>query len=258
MPVHVSISRRLPGLDRRGRGGARGLRGGRRAARAAGRAELPRSRAAARRRAVLARAFASSRPPATRSTCTELLHRSRDRYEGTDGMPPAPAPSPRLAVRAARGLGRRSRDERRIGRRGATAGRGRRADAARRRPPDRRLRGPGVVDAPLVSCPFLGVRGCRFTEDHLRVYDPSTRRARSSVVLNWATRSPARLVSTVAWCPNREARARADAGSHRDSPRRHALPPRAERDRAPARMGARRHRRARRRPPRLTRGAGAG
>jgi hypothetical protein len=48
--------------------------------------------------------------------------------------------------------------------------------------------------------PLLGERGCRYTEDHLRVYDPSTRRARPSVVLNWATRSPARLASTVAWC----------------------------------------------------------
>jgi uncharacterized protein len=48
--------------------------------------------------------------------------------------------------------------------------------------------------------PLLRLRGCRFTEDHLRVYDPATRRARASVVLNWATRSPGRLLSTVAWC----------------------------------------------------------
>lgn len=48
--------------------------------------------------------------------------------------------------------------------------------------------------------PLLGQRGCRFTEDHLRVYDPAARRARASVVLNWATRSPGRLLSTVAWC----------------------------------------------------------
>lgn len=48
--------------------------------------------------------------------------------------------------------------------------------------------------------PALGERGCRFTEDHLRIYDPTTRRARASVVLNWATRSPGRLLSTVAWC----------------------------------------------------------
>jgi predicted deacetylase len=48
--------------------------------------------------------------------------------------------------------------------------------------------------------PLLGARGCRFTEDHFRVYDPATKRARTSVVLNWATRSPGRLLSTVAWC----------------------------------------------------------
>ena len=48
--------------------------------------------------------------------------------------------------------------------------------------------------------PLLGERGYRFTEDHLRVYDPAAGRARASVVLNWATRSPARLVSTLAWC----------------------------------------------------------
>jgi uncharacterized protein len=48
--------------------------------------------------------------------------------------------------------------------------------------------------------PLLRARGCRFTEDHLRVYDPAEGRARACVVLNWATRSPARLVSTLAWC----------------------------------------------------------
>jgi uncharacterized protein len=48
--------------------------------------------------------------------------------------------------------------------------------------------------------PELARRGCRFTEDHLRVYDPAVGRATPSVVLNWATRSPARLLSTLAWC----------------------------------------------------------
>jgi predicted deacetylase len=48
--------------------------------------------------------------------------------------------------------------------------------------------------------PLLGERGCHYTEDHLRVYDPASGRARPSVVLNWATRSPGRLLSTVAWC----------------------------------------------------------
>jgi predicted deacetylase len=48
--------------------------------------------------------------------------------------------------------------------------------------------------------PMLAARGYRFTEDHLRVYDPAGGRSRASVVLNWASRSPARLLSTVAWC----------------------------------------------------------
>jgi uncharacterized protein len=48
--------------------------------------------------------------------------------------------------------------------------------------------------------PLLAGRGCRFTEDHFRVYDPASQRARASVVLNWASRSPARLAMTVAWC----------------------------------------------------------
>jgi predicted deacetylase len=48
--------------------------------------------------------------------------------------------------------------------------------------------------------PRLANRGYRFTEDHWHVYDPAAGRKRASVVLNWATRSPARLVSTVLWC----------------------------------------------------------
>jgi uncharacterized protein len=48
--------------------------------------------------------------------------------------------------------------------------------------------------------PLLAARAYRYTEDHLRVYDPAAGRSRSSVVLNWASRSPARLLSTVAWC----------------------------------------------------------
>ena len=48
--------------------------------------------------------------------------------------------------------------------------------------------------------PRLAARGYRFTEDHLRVYDPASGRSRASVVLNWASRSPGRLLSTVAWC----------------------------------------------------------
>ncbi|HVH48207.1 MAG TPA: DUF2334 domain-containing protein [Labilithrix sp.] len=48
--------------------------------------------------------------------------------------------------------------------------------------------------------PLLGERGYRFTEDHLRVHDPAGRRSRPSVVLNYASRTPGRLLSSVAWC----------------------------------------------------------
>jgi predicted deacetylase len=48
--------------------------------------------------------------------------------------------------------------------------------------------------------PLLAERGYRFTEDRFRVYDPAGHRARTSIVLNWATRTPGRLLSTVVWC----------------------------------------------------------
>ncbi len=47
---------------------------------------------------------------------------------------------------------------------------------------------------------MLGERGYSFSEDHVRVYDPSRKKSRASVVLNFASRSPARLFSTVAYC----------------------------------------------------------
>ncbi len=47
---------------------------------------------------------------------------------------------------------------------------------------------------------LLGERGYRFTEDHLRIHDPSAKRSRPSVVLNYASRTPGRLLSSVAWC----------------------------------------------------------
>jgi predicted deacetylase len=47
---------------------------------------------------------------------------------------------------------------------------------------------------------LLGERGYSFTEDHTRVYDPAGKRSRASVVLNYASRTPARLLSSVAWC----------------------------------------------------------
>jgi uncharacterized protein len=66
------------------------------------------------------------------------------------------------------------------------------------------LRVDGFV-APAWSMPKwllaqLAERGCRFTEDHWHVYDPAAHHRRTSFVLNWATRSPARVLSTVGWC----------------------------------------------------------
>ncbi len=48
--------------------------------------------------------------------------------------------------------------------------------------------------------PMLSRRGYRFCEDHLRIYDPAGERSRCSVVLNFCSRTPARLWSSVAWC----------------------------------------------------------
>jgi predicted deacetylase len=47
---------------------------------------------------------------------------------------------------------------------------------------------------------LLGERNYAFTEDHVRVYDPSAKRSRPSLVLNYASRTPSRLFSSVAWC----------------------------------------------------------
>lgn len=47
---------------------------------------------------------------------------------------------------------------------------------------------------------LLAERGYGFTEDHLRVYDPARRRSRASLVLNFASRTPGRLLSSAAWC----------------------------------------------------------
>jgi uncharacterized protein len=48
--------------------------------------------------------------------------------------------------------------------------------------------------------PMLARRGLSFCEDHFFVYDPVAARRRPNVVLNYASRSPARLLSTVAYC----------------------------------------------------------
>jgi predicted deacetylase len=48
--------------------------------------------------------------------------------------------------------------------------------------------------------PILARRGYTFAEDHSHVYDPANGKKRASVVLNFASRTPARLFSSVAWC----------------------------------------------------------
>jgi len=42
----------------------------------------------------------------------------------------------------------------------------------------------------------LAARGVRYAEDHFRVYDPVAKRSRASLVLNFASRTPARLASS--------------------------------------------------------------
>jgi len=48
--------------------------------------------------------------------------------------------------------------------------------------------------------PMLAARGHRYSEDHLHVYDPSGGRARRSLVLNYASRTRLRRLSSVAFC----------------------------------------------------------
>jgi len=74
---------------------------------------------------------------------------------------------------------------------------------------ERMLRDAGLTIrgfvAPAWSMPawvlsLLGERGYRFTEDHLQIHDPKAQRSRPSVVFNYASRTPGRLLSSVAWC----------------------------------------------------------
>ena len=48
--------------------------------------------------------------------------------------------------------------------------------------------------------PLLVARRYRFTEDHTRVYDPELGQSRVTVLFNWASRSPGRLLASAAWC----------------------------------------------------------
>jgi hypothetical protein len=79
-----------------------------------------------------------------------------------------------------------------------------RLDAGQRVLEDAGLRVDGFVapawSMPAWLLPILAARACTFTEDHLRVYDPAGARSRPSLVLNYASRTPARLLSTVAFC----------------------------------------------------------
>jgi predicted deacetylase len=47
--------------------------------------------------------------------------------------------------------------------------------------------------------PALATRGLHYAEDHMHVYDPAANRRRRSLVLNFASRTPARLWSSVAF-----------------------------------------------------------
>ncbi len=59
---------------------------------------------------------------------------------------------------------------------------------------------PPAWSMPAWMLPLLAARGVRFTEDHLTVSDPAGARRRPSLVLNYATRTPARLFSSVGFC----------------------------------------------------------
>jgi predicted deacetylase len=66
------------------------------------------------------------------------------------------------------------------------------------------LRADGYV-APAWAMPpwllrVLSDLGVRYTEGHVRIYDLRGGRSRASVVLNWATRSAGRLLSSALWC----------------------------------------------------------
>jgi uncharacterized protein len=79
-----------------------------------------------------------------------------------------------------------------------------RLDAGERALMDAGLRVDGFVAPAWVSprwlLPMLAARACAYTEDHLHVYAPSEARRRASLVLNYASRTPARLLSSVAFC----------------------------------------------------------
>lgn len=68
---------------------------------------------------------------------------------------------------------------------------------------DAGLRADGFIapawSMPKWLLPMLGERGLAFTEDHLRIYDPVAKTSRPSLVMNWASRTPSRLFSSMAF-----------------------------------------------------------
>jgi hypothetical protein len=58
---------------------------------------------------------------------------------------------------------------------------------------------PPAWSMPAWMLGLLRERGFRHTEDHLSVYDPVRGKKRGTLLINWATRSPSRLWSTVAF-----------------------------------------------------------
>ncbi len=59
---------------------------------------------------------------------------------------------------------------------------------------------PPAWSMPKWLLPVLAEKGFRYTEDHLFVFDPVAKTSRPSVVLNYAGRTKARMLSTVAYC----------------------------------------------------------
>jgi uncharacterized protein len=54
--------------------------------------------------------------------------------------------------------------------------------------------------SPAWLLPILAARGYPYAEDHFRIYSPARARSRASLVLNYASRTPLRLLSSVAFC----------------------------------------------------------
>ena len=139
---------------------------------------------------------------ATRSTSTATTTARAPTTIRRGPSGPGASRSVRHALRAEGRLRERSGVQRRLEGRSAV----RRLDAgekhaARRRPHHPRVRRAGVVDARLGARVSSATRGYRFTEDHLRIHDPQAKKSRPSVVLNYASRTPARLLSAASlWC----------------------------------------------------------